>query len=126
MFSSNCIGSCGHGNRQEVVGAPPTLADFSHGRDTIAGQLPASGSDPHAPACPCDDLHGFDRACRGSVGCLVSIEHDHQAPPSGTADSHAPGRSAAASLLVAYDRLKPALDARCLGSAHVGFVGASR
>lgn len=102
--------------------ATPTLADFSHSRDTIADQLPASGSDPHAPACPCDDLHGFDRACRRSVRCLVSLEHDHQDPPAGTADSHALGRSAAASLLSAYDRLKPALDAGRLGSEHVGFV----
>lgn len=102
--------------------ATPTPADFSHSRDTIADQLPASGSDPHAPACPCDDLHGFDRACRRSVRCLVSLEHDHQDPPAGTADSHAPGRSAAASLLSAYDRLKPALDAGRLGSEHVGFV----
>lgn len=40
------------------------------------------------------------------------------------ADSHAPGRPAAASLLAAYDRLKPALDAGCLGSAHGGSTGA--
>ncbi|WP_124586114.1 hypothetical protein [Burkholderia contaminans] len=40
------------------------------------------------------------------------------------ADSRAPGRSAGSSLLAAYDRPKPALDAGCLGSAHVGFVGA--
>jgi len=39
------------------------------------------------------------------------------------ADGHAPGRPAAASLLAAYDRLKPALDAGCLGSAYVGSAG---
>ncbi|WP_175045553.1 hypothetical protein [Burkholderia lata] len=39
------------------------------------------------------------------------------------ADSHAPGRPAAASLLAAYDRQKSALDARCLGSAHGGSTG---
>lgn len=106
-----------------MVRATPTLADFSHSRDTIADQLPASGSDPHAPACTRDDLHVFDRACGRSVRCLVSLEHHHQNPPAGTPDSHAPGRSAAASLLSSYDRLKPALDAGCLGSEHVGFVG---
>ncbi|MBN3794239.1 hypothetical protein [Burkholderia sp. Ac-20392] len=39
------------------------------------------------------------------------------------ADSHAPGRPAAASMLAAYDRLEPALDAGCLDSQHGGSAG---
>ena len=92
-FSNNRIGFCDQGCRREVAGQTPTfadlcrplptLADFSDWRDIIAGQPPASGSDPHAPACPRDDLRGFDCACRRSIRCLVSLERDHQDPAAG-------------------------------------------
>ncbi|AOJ36678.1 hypothetical protein WJ23_01590 [Burkholderia lata] len=111
------------GYRREVAGPTPTLADFRDWRDIIAGQLPASvlslmrllalvmtfmALTAHA-AGPSDVW------CRSSA--ITRIRQQ------ALADGHAPGRPAAASLLAAYDRLKPALDAGCLGSAHVGSAG---
>lgn len=42
------------------------------------------------------------------------------------ADSHAPGRPAAAAVLTAYDRLRHALDAGCLGAVRIGSAGLPR
>ncbi len=88
------------------MGSPSAFADLSDKRDTIAGQLRASGSDSYAPARACDGLHGFDRACHRSVAprCRAAITRIRR---QALADSHAPGRPAATSLLAAYDLLKP-------------------
>lgn len=57
-----------------------------------------------------------DTRCRSSTIARVRQQ--------ALADSHAPGRAAATASLAAYSRLKPALDAGCLGSADIGSTAA--
>ena len=90
------------------MGAPAAFADPSDRRDTIAGQRRASGSDPYAPARSWDGLHRFNRLCGRSVAPWCRSSMITRIRLLALADSHAPGRPAATSVLAAYDRLKPA------------------
>lgn len=114
-FPGNSFGPCGRLCRPEVMGAAPTFADFSDRRDTITGQLPASGSDPHCS----------NRACGRCVGRPASPGMTTRIRQQTLADSRAPERPAATMVQATYDRLKPRTGCRGLGGAHVGSAGAS-
>ncbi|MEK7892097.1 hypothetical protein AAB992_33865 [Burkholderia contaminans] len=108
-FRATASGSAA-GSADRKSWARPTFADFSDRRDTVTGQLPASGSDPH----------GSDSACGRSVGHLASPSTIAKIRQQTLADSHA---RPATVVQATYDRLKPALDVGGRGAAHVGSAG---
>jgi hypothetical protein len=83
-FRATASGSAA-GSADRKSWARPTFADFSDRRDTVTGQLPASGSDPH----------GSNRACGRCVGRLASPGMTIRIRQQTLADSHAPERPAA-------------------------------
>lgn len=108
-FRATASGSAA-GSADRKSWARPTFADFSDRRDTVTGQLPASGSDPH----------GSDSACGRSVGHLASPSTIAKIRRQTLADSHA---RPATVVQATYDRLKSALDVGGRGAAHVGSAG---